>query len=332
MPRVDHQSASNRTQPAANIAALLQKLDDLHQQMRTGEGAQLLQTIQLHHTYRQSAENLLTYLSLRRHDLRSLQLQLADLGLSSLAGCEAYCLNAVENVIGALRGLTGQAQPVAPSSAPGIAGGRERLLAHTEALLGSAPDDRAVRIMVTLPDQASDDASMVRDLLAQGMNCARINCAHGNADSWSRMIDHVRSGADALGCTCNVMMDLAGPKLRTEDIEPETGVLKVKPERNRFGQVTRAARLWLAPQGSEVPPAVLDEQCPWIEVPAKWLAGIRSGDTLKLHDARGSKRALSVAECTSEGCWAKVDKTVYLTSGLKLKAIKNAGARARARP
>ena len=320
MPRVDDHPASNQAQPAANTA-LLHTLNDLHQQMRTGDCAQLPQTLQLHPSYRQSAENLLAYLCLRRHDLRPIQLRLTDLGLSSIAGCEAYCLNAVENVIAALRSLTGEARPVDSGVAPGPASGREHLRVHTEALLGSAPDDRPVRIMVTLPNQAADDAAMVRDLIAQGMNCARINCAHGDADSWKRMIDHVRSGAEALGRTCKVMMDLAGPKLRTGDIEAQTPVLKLKPERNRFGQVTRPARLWLATQISEVPPAVLEGQLPWVALSAKWLAGLGPGDTLKLRDARGSKRVLTVVEHTPEGCLAELDKTAYLVPGLKLKAM-----------
>lgn len=320
MPRLDDHPASNQTQPAAN-AALLHTLDNLHQQMRTGDCAQLPQTLQLHPSYRESAENLLAYLCLRRHDLRPVQRQLADLGLSSLAGCEAYCVSAVENVIAALRSLSGEARPVDSDVAPGPASGREHLRVHTEALLGSAPDDRPVRIMVTLPDQAADDATMVRDLLAQGMNCARINCAHGDADSWRRMIEHVRRGAEALGCSCTVMMDLAGPKLRTGDIEAQTPVLKVKPERDRFGQVTRPARLWLAAKMSEVPQAMPDAQLPSVDVPAEWLAGLGSGDTLKLRDARGAKRVLTVVECAPEGCLVELDKTAYLTPGLKLKAM-----------
>ncbi|MCQ4258160.1 pyruvate kinase [Stutzerimonas stutzeri] len=323
MPHVVNHPSSDLAPPEADTAALLHTLDILHQEMQRGDWVERLEEKQLHHAYRQSAANLLAYLCLRRHDLRPVQLQLADLGLSSLAGCEAYCINAVENVIAALHRLTGAVQPPDSSDAPDLASGREHLRVHTEALLGSAHDDRPVRIMVTLPDQAADDVSIARDLLAQGMNCARINCAHGDPDSWKRMIDHVRSGADALGRTCKVMMDLAGPKLRTGDIEAEAPVFKVKPERSRFGQVTRPARLWLTAQATEPPQSVLDLQLPWVAVPATWLASLRSGDTLKLRDARGAKRFLRVVECTPQGCWAEVEKTLYLTPGLKLKVMSN---------
>lgn len=320
MFRVDDQPPSNHASTQTSTAALSRTLHELRQLMQQGDCVQIPETLQPHPSYRQSAENLLAYLCLRRRDLRSLQIKLAELGLSSLAGCEAYCLSAIENVSAALHSLTGEALPDDATAAPGLASGRAHLRLHTEALLGPTPGDRAVRIMVTLPDQAADDAAMVRDFLAQGMNCARINCAHGDADSWSRMIDHVKSGADALGRTCKVMMDLAGPKLRTGDIEPETAVLRIKPERDRFGRVTRPARIWLAAQATEMRSNMPAEQSPWIEVSAKWLASLRSGDTLKLRDARGAKRVLDVVEHTPEGCWAELEKTVYLTSGLKLKA------------
>jgi pyruvate kinase len=35
--------------------------------------------------------------------------------------------------------------------------------------------------MVTLPSEAVSNASMLRELVAQGMNCVRINCAHDDA-------------------------------------------------------------------------------------------------------------------------------------------------------
>lgn len=316
MPRVDDRIQSDHAQPAVDTTALLRSLHELQEQMRQGNCEQLPETLHLHPTYQQSATNLLAYLCLRRHELRPLQMQLAELGLSSLSGCEAYCLNAVDNVIAALRSLTGQKMPTAVDSATGLASGREHLRAHTEALMGETPDDRSVRIMVTLPDQAASDASMVVDLLAEGMNCARINCAHGDAAAWGKMIENVRTGAAALGQPCTVIMDLAGPKLRTGDIEPPSAVLKVKPERNRFGQVIAPARLWLAPESTQTN----ERHFPWIELPAKWLSGLRSGSTLKLRDARRSKRLLRVVDCTSDGCWVELDKTAYLTQGLKIKS------------
>ena len=59
----------------------------------------------VHANYRDSARNLLHYLALRRHDLRSLQLRLAALGLSSLGRAESSVLATLDGVLQALHRL-----------------------------------------------------------------------------------------------------------------------------------------------------------------------------------------------------------------------------------
>ena len=44
------------------------------------------------------------------------------------------------------------------------------------------------------------------------MDRMRINCAHDDAESWSRMIGNSRTTSSALGRPCRVAMDLGGPK------------------------------------------------------------------------------------------------------------------------
>ena len=58
-----------------------------------------------------------------------------------------------------------------------LADGRRLLAEHTEALLGAATPGRSVRIMVTMPGEAAGNYALVHELLQQGMNCMRINCA-----------------------------------------------------------------------------------------------------------------------------------------------------------
>jgi len=81
---------------------------------------------------------------------------------------------------------------------------------------GPDPAGLYTRIMVTLPTEAGADPAFVRRLVAAGMNCARINCAHDNPEVWSAMIDNVRASAHKLGRDCRVLMDIAGPKCRIE--------------------------------------------------------------------------------------------------------------------
>ncbi len=40
--------------------------------------------------------------------------------------------------------------------------------------------------MVTMPDEAIDDNEFIQDLINEGMNVARINCAHNTEDEWEK--------------------------------------------------------------------------------------------------------------------------------------------------
>ena len=64
---------------------------------------------QIEPVYRPSARNLLHYLGLRRHDIRSLQRDLHALGLSSLGILEAHTMASLNAVLEVLGQLTGQA-------------------------------------------------------------------------------------------------------------------------------------------------------------------------------------------------------------------------------
>jgi pyruvate kinase len=153
---------------------------------------------------RGSARNLLHYLALRRRDVRSLQRQLADRGLSSLGRAESAVLPAVEAVLSLVRPLEDPHAPVPHAAGMVGARGYELLERHTRELLGPEPDGRHVRVMVTMPLDAAHDYELVRDLLASGMDCMRINAAHDDAGSWDRMLAHLvgrdTSSAGPAGC------------------------------------------------------------------------------------------------------------------------------------
>jgi pyruvate kinase len=163
-----------------------------------------------------SVRNFIHYLALRRRDVRSLQEDLARLGLSSLGRAESHTLHTVEAVLEALGALTGSAVPTPDASgAPSFDTGPALLAENTAALLGPRPSGRGTRIMVTLPGEASRDLPLVRSLVERGMNVARINCAHDDADIWAGLAAAVRDAARMVGRPCLVQMDLGGPKLRT---------------------------------------------------------------------------------------------------------------------
>ncbi|OYW12977.1 MAG: pyruvate kinase, partial [Acidobacteriia bacterium 12-62-4] len=142
-------------------------------------------------------------------------------------------MSSVLTVLEAISHLTSAPAPRPPAlSAPCDANAGRRLLSrNTESLLGAEPEGRKVRIMVTMPSSAATDYPLVRDLLRNGMNCMRINCAHDAEPAWSNMIRNLRQAEQETGRSCKIEMDLAGPKLRTGPLQPGPPVLKIRPQR-----------------------------------------------------------------------------------------------------
>ena len=163
-----------------------------------------------------SSLNLAYYLALRRHDLRELQAALMPWGLSSLGRIEAKVLPTLDAVIATLTAVCRPEQYstiVHPPIEAFFAGDRI-LKQNTEDLFGNTLDQRRVRIMVTLPNEAATNYEFLRDIIQQGTNCVRINCAHDTSVEWLAMINHVKQAELELGVSCKILMDLSGPKTR----------------------------------------------------------------------------------------------------------------------
>ena len=160
-------------------------------------------------------ENLAHYLALRRRDLSELQPALAAFGLSSLGRSDARVLAALDALLATLGRLSGVATAPYPSPAARLEGAAE-LGAAQERFFGRDADGPRTRIMATLPTEAGTDGAFIRRLVAAGMNCARINCAHDGPEIWKAMIAHVRAAAKSLKRDCRILMDIAGPKCRIE--------------------------------------------------------------------------------------------------------------------
>ena len=180
--------------------------------------------------------------------------------------------------------------------------------------------ERCTYIMVTLPASAAGDVVLCEDLLEAGMDIARINCAHDNVDVWRDMVYNIRSAAERLGRRCQILMDLAGPKLRTGAIGGPEPVLKWKPRRARDGNVVSPARLWLTDRPDDEPPVPVDAVVPIV---AEWYSGLRTGDVIKLRDCRGKRRKIRISATAESGFWGECDQTAYVVEGMPLKHAAN---------
>lgn len=179
-----------------------------------------------------SAYNFAQYLAFRRHNLQSLQHRLMALGLSSLGRSESRVLSSLDAVCAALSAMInapGPTNAIRMPSARQFFRGERRLTANAEALLGSPPSGRSGRILVTLGTEAADDPSMIDQIARHGADAVRINCAHDNPDRWAKMIEHVRKAERDAGRRICILMDIAGPKVRTTDVAmpPDRNKLKI---------------------------------------------------------------------------------------------------------
>ena len=162
-----------------------------------------------------SALNLAQYLAVRRRDLRLLQRRLMSLGISSLGRLEGRVLASLDSVAVALAALGDAEAGLRPPTERQFFRGETRLFANADATLGPAAAGRSGRILVTLPSEAADDPQVIADLVRRGTDAVRINCAHDGPKQWAKMVANARAARTRAGTPPRVLMDIAGPKVRT---------------------------------------------------------------------------------------------------------------------
>lgn len=289
-------------------ARLLREVIALRQTLREAEHRHRASIDAVHPSNRPSARNLIHYVTLRSHDLRPLQDQLSELGLSSLGRSEAHVLHSLDVLIRSLQQLAGEPvsqEPVTPDDS--------HLLEHnTRGLLGPRPVTRDARIMVTMPTEAADDLTAVVAMAREGMDIARINAAHDTPAVWQRMIQHVQAGEEACGRRLPIALDLAGPKLRTGPLASQPGVLRLRRHRDRLGRTVGPAFAWLGKAAEESPYPVI----PLVE-PA-WASRRHAGETLRVVDSRGSRRVLMVESVSDRGTLVSHTRSLWLTDGVAI--------------
>ena len=77
---------------------------------------------------------------------------------------------------------------------------------------------RRTKIVATL-GPATDDPTVLADMVRAGLDVARINFSHGGKDEQRRRIVAIRAAAEAVGRPVGILADLSGPKIRIESFE-----------------------------------------------------------------------------------------------------------------
>jgi pyruvate kinase len=83
--------------------------------------------------------------------------------------------------------------------------------------------ERRTKIVATL-GPATDAPGVLDELVAAGLDCARLNCSHGTADELVRRAGEVRAAARRAERPLGLLFDLQGPKLRLAADTAERGL------------------------------------------------------------------------------------------------------------
>lgn len=266
---------------------------------------------EVHPLYQRSARNLVHYLALRQVDIRELQQELAVMGLSSLERAERNVMASIQAVQGALVESPGTADtdygaldlhnPIADR--------------NKDAILGSCPEDRHVSIMVTMPTDAATNQAHVEEMLNAGMNVARINCARDDQEIWTGIIRNVRTASEISNKPCRIVMDLAGPKIRTGALQPGPRVVHIRPRRDPLGRIIAPRRIRLIPENV----VWRGTKAAVIPIPDECIDYAQVGDVIRFRDTRGKKRRLNVVDKDDKGLIVELYKGAYIATGTKLR-------------
>jgi pyruvate kinase len=292
---------------------------------------------------KRSRDNLLCYLTLRKHNLENLQMRLAEQGLSSLGRLEGHVLNGIELVLKhfpihskAVRELTASSsgiEKITYKDAQNILDKRSR------SLLGRPREGRTTRIMVTLDVEAIHQPQLVEEQLKNVMDIARIDCAHVTKREWKRIIDAIHNAEErltqqgqALNRKCRIVMDLAGPKIRTGPMPLEVRPLQIAVPKDVHKKRIKMVEGYLDSEASFTEKISLTGIDPSFVISIskgkEILPTLNVGESLSFIDARGRPRTMVVLERTSHTrIRIGIEKTIYLQECLRLNRQKEINAR-----
>lgn len=304
------------------IEALINQISGLEKSIIEEEKKHTEKIEAVYKEYKNSAKNLVHYLAFRSFDLRDTQKKLQNIGMSRLARAEAHVQSSLLKTLFILKVLINE--PLKPQKRKGLSikKGKKLQKRNTRKLLGYRSKNRRVRIMVTQPTEAAYNYPMVYNMVKNGMNCARINCAHDNPEVWLKIIDNVKRASKSLQRKVKIAMDLAGPKIRTGEIRSGAKVRKFSPIRDEEGNILEPIMLHCVPHdlfdAEKMPEA--------IPIDLDWIANLEEGKKIEVIDTRKKKRRFFVAKKFKDSVILNGDKTVYLGTGTKLVASKNRSA------
>ncbi|MFT5169156.1 MAG: pyruvate kinase [Saprospiraceae bacterium] len=202
------------------IKKLENELSTILKSIIDSESAIDIITSQIHEGYKLSAKNLCRYLILRSFDLRKYHDSLSEYGVSSLRTSEGYVYSNLHNVVKNLKLMQGLPLAEVPKiELIGYKRSKKLVKKHADRLFNETRKKHFTEIMVTLPNEAAEDKSIIQEMVLNGMEIARINLSHGNIGIWTKMVNFIQEIKNETKQNIKIYMDLSGPKIRTSQIE-----------------------------------------------------------------------------------------------------------------
>ncbi len=290
---------------AVALDSVIAKISEFEQKYKS-------QLNNVHPNYSQSAKNLVHYLAMRSFNINILQEKLEEIGLPIALESQNNILYGLLNIRSIINSLLNNDLFDEELKYLNNKEVKKIQKQNFKALFGKIKNKRKTAIMVTQPLDAARDKQFTKSLLKQGMDCARINCAHDDDIIWKQIIDNIRAHKKG----CKIMMDLGGPKIRTGKMKPGPKVIHIKPIKNTLGQVMEPAKIWLAPYG--IMPPIGKEADVIIPVNKKWLRKTKKDSCIIFKDLRDKKRKIYIDEKEAKGLWGSCSKSAFVTTGTLL--------------
>ncbi|XP_024959599.1 plastidial pyruvate kinase 4, chloroplastic [Cynara cardunculus var. scolymus] len=323
-------------QVLGNQGNLLDKLKAVHMHALAMEQWNASRLKLCHRRHATSAANLIHYLALRSLDVDQLKDDLSSVGLLNLETINPYVIASLSAGIQMLENLKSSSLD-GDERVDGIANDKSsknysnskftigmmtnRANSNRDILIGP-PQDERTHIMVTVGEEAIANETFINDIIKTGATIIRINCAHGDPSVWSEIIRRAKVNSQMLEKSCRILMDLAGPKLRTGRMKAGPCVMKISPKKSAIGNVINSAQVWLAPEGAGPPPAHVSPDVVLYVDSKEFLTKLEVGDTVRFSDARGKQRSLMISKkfpvFTGVGFMADCTKTAYVQTGTEL--------------
>jgi pyruvate kinase len=73
---------------------------------------------------------------------------------------------------------------------------------------------------------ASSSKEMLRALLKEGVDVFRLNFSHGSHSDHQKVIENVREISREIGSAVALLLDLQGPKIRVQDMQPGVEIVQ----------------------------------------------------------------------------------------------------------